>query len=103
VTLSRPQRNRLRYARNRQLFTADINRGNEQRTYASLFKLGLLGWDPILKGRVVLTALGEEQLKEARDQERPKYGRDDRPGTLRIKDVGDRRVITLAGEHEEPS
>lgn len=25
----------------------------------------------------------------------------DPPGTLRIKDVGDRRVITLTGEHEE--
>lgn len=64
MTLSRPQLYRLRYARQRQLFAADINRGNERRTYATLFKLGLLGWDPIRHGCVVLTDLGKQKLQE---------------------------------------
>ena len=49
--LSGPQLNRLRYAHNRQLFTADMNRGDARRTYATLFKLGTLDWDPLLRGR----------------------------------------------------
>jgi hypothetical protein len=68
--LSGPQLNRLRYARKRQLFTPDINRGNERRTYATLFKLGMLDWDPLFHGRVVVTALGERQLKESQELER---------------------------------
>jgi hypothetical protein len=63
VKLSRPQLNRLHYAKSHQLFTADINGGNERRTYASLFKLGLLDWDPVLKGRVMLTELGKQKLQ----------------------------------------
>jgi hypothetical protein len=65
--LSGPQLNRLRYAHNRQLFTSDMNRGNERRTYATLFKLGMLDWDPLFKGRVVVTALGTQRLKESRE------------------------------------
>jgi hypothetical protein len=103
VTLSRPQLDRLRSAAAHPIFTVDINRGNERRTYASLFKLGLLDWDPILQGRVKVTALGEQKLAEARAQKLAARAAIhlDRPGTLRIKDVGDRRVITLTGEHEE--
>jgi hypothetical protein len=102
MRLSGPQLNRLRYARKRQLFTADINRGNERRTYAALFKLGMLDWDPLLRGQVVLTAAGEQQLQELQEARRPP--RPDMPrvkdvGVLRIKDVGDRRVITLTGVH----
>ena len=69
IRLSGPQLNRLRYAHNRQLFTADMNRGNERRTYATLFKLGMLDWDPLFKGRVVVTALGTQRLKESRELE----------------------------------
>lgn len=92
MTLSRPQLYRLRCVKRRQLFAADINRGNERRTYASLFKLGLIDWDPLHTGRLKLTALGENVLVAG--------GKLDPPGTLRICNVGDFRVITLTGEHK---
>jgi hypothetical protein len=63
----------------------------------------MLAWDPILRGRVVITDLGEQKIAEEQAQKRAARAAIhlDRPGTLRIKDVGDRRVITLTGEHEE--
>jgi hypothetical protein len=67
--LSRPQIDALRYARSRQLYAADINDGdgNMRRTLLWLIKHGLLGWDPIYSGRVVLTKLGEQKLTESRE------------------------------------
>ena len=87
--LSRPQRAALRYAKNRQLYAADINEGNgnRRRTLLWLLKHGFLAWDPIYQGRVILTKLAEVVMR-------------DRPGILRIRDVGDRRVITLMGVHK---
>ncbi len=66
MTLSRPQINALRYARGRQLYAADINEGNGnmRRTLLSLLKLGMLAWDPICTGRVVVTAAGERELQK---------------------------------------
>ena len=66
MTLSRPQIRALRQTRARPLFAPDINRGNQRRTYASLFKLGLIDWDPIYRGRVVLTATGVQKLQEGK-------------------------------------
>jgi hypothetical protein len=67
--LSRPQIDALRYARSRQLYAADINDGdgNMRRTLLWLIKHGLLGWDPIYSGHVVLTKLGEQKLTESRE------------------------------------
>ena len=81
MTLSVPQLRALKQVRSRRLFTADINSGNERRTYASLFKLGLIDWDPIWQS-VVLTATGKETLQSAdkkRAEERSKLGRIGRP------------------------
>jgi hypothetical protein len=96
-TLSRAQITALKYANGRQLYEADINSGNGnlRRTLLRLIKHSLLGWDPIYHGRIVLTDLGKHKLAEARER--------DRPGILRIKDVGAWRVITLTGvDKEEP-
>ena len=70
VTLSRPQLNALRQVRSRLLYAADVNRGNVCRTYASLFKLGLIDWDPIYRGHVQLTKVGEQALDTANQKER---------------------------------
>ena len=66
--LSRPQIDALRYAKGRMIYAADINggNGNRRRTLLSLFKIGMLAWDPIYHARVVLTAAGEQQLQQAR-------------------------------------
>lgn len=66
--LSRPQLDALRYASGRQLYAADINsgNGNRRRSLLALLKLGLLDWDPIYHGRVVLTDRGKQQLSDAR-------------------------------------
>jgi hypothetical protein len=109
TALSGPQLHALRYAKGRQLYAADVNAGNGnlRRTLLSLLKIGLLSWDPIYKGRLVITDLGEQKLQEAHQRDlaarspRPRGVPSDRPGTLRIKDVGDRRVITLTGEHAD--
>lgn len=74
MTLSRPQLHALRQVRSRRLFAADVNRGNARRTYATLFKLGLIDWDPICRD-VRLTASGEQTLntfnKKQRDAKVP--------------------------------
>ena len=64
--LSRPQHDALRYANGRQLYAADVNGGdgNRRRTLLSLLKCGLLDWDPIYHGRVVLTERGKQQLAD---------------------------------------
>jgi hypothetical protein len=71
--LSRPQLDAIRYAKGRQLFAADVNEGNgnTRRTLLSLFKLGMLSWDPLLRGRVVVTAAGLEQLAKDRWKKLP--------------------------------
>ena len=86
MKLSRAQLDALRYAKGRLLYAADINggNGNRRRTLLSLFKIGMLAWDPspIYHGRVVLTAAGEQQLQQARDHlraEKAKLGRIGRP------------------------
>ena len=68
MTLSRQQINALRYASGRSLYAKDINEGdgNLRRTLLSLFKIGLLDWDP-LYGRAVLTPIGKDALKIARE------------------------------------
>ena len=68
MTLSRPQLDALRYVKGWMLFAEDINEGNGnmRRTILSLFKLGMLGWDPIYRGRTVLTELGEQKLAATR-------------------------------------
>jgi hypothetical protein len=136
VTLSPQQLKALHYASGRDLYAAAINEGNGnlRRSILSLFKLGLLGWDPIRHGRAVLTPAGKDALGAARaiqDAQKAKLGVVDKakrkeidarslaakrmlqraikeakppidpPGTLRITDIGDRRVITLTGVHEE--
>jgi len=65
--LSRQQLDVLRYASGRQLYAADINGGDGNRrcTLLSLLKLGMLDWDPIYHGRVVLTERGTQQLADA--------------------------------------
>jgi hypothetical protein len=70
VTLSRPQLDALRYANGRQLYAATINNGNGnmRRTLLSLLKIGMLAWDPIYHGRVVVTVAGTQQLQMARDR-----------------------------------
>ena len=102
--LSQPQFDALRYAKGRQLYAKDINEGNGnlRRSLLWLLKHGLLAWDPIYQGRIVLTELGTQKLAEEREARIPTARRRiDPPGTLRIRDVGDRRVITLTGVHEE--
>jgi hypothetical protein len=106
--LSRPQIDALRYASGRQLYADDINNGNGnmRRTLLSLLKIGMLAWDPIYQGRVVLTTAGKQKLADWRQQQRPRAARRqpvDPPSTLRIKEVGDYQVITLAGVHKENS
>lgn len=68
--LSRPQLDALRYAKGRQLYAADINggNGNMRRTLLWLLKHGLLDWDPIYRGRIVLTELGKQKLAEAHEK-----------------------------------
>lgn len=136
MTLSRQQLKALRYAAGRHLDAKSINEGdgNLRRSILSLFKIGLVAWDPIYNGRARVTEAGERALAIARDIERlakAKLGVMDKgrlreiagkeraakdelrrivkeakavltdpPGTLRIRDVGDRRVITLTGKHE---
>lgn len=72
MKLSRPQLDALRYANGRQLYAKDINdgNGNRRRSLLSLLKIGMLGWDPIYRGRVVLTAIGEQKLAEIREKPR---------------------------------
>jgi hypothetical protein len=72
MMLSRPQIDALRYAKGRMLFAADINSGNGnlRRTLLSLIKIGMLDWDPIYRGRLVLTPAGEQQLQNDRDRKR---------------------------------
>ncbi len=67
--LSQPQFDALRYVKGRDLYAESINsgNGNMRRTILSLIKRGLLGWDPIYHGRVVLTELGKQKLAEARE------------------------------------
>ncbi|MCJ7437635.1 MAG: hypothetical protein MUP97_07745 [Acidimicrobiia bacterium] len=84
MTLSRPQLDALRYAKGHMIFAADINGGdgNRRRTLLSLLKIGMLDWDPICHGRLVLTAAGEEQLTKDRDRKhdaRAKLGAISRP------------------------
>jgi hypothetical protein len=69
VTLSRPQVNALRYVKGRQLYASDINEGNGnlRRTILWLLDRGLLGWDPIYQGRVVLTETGVQALTAVRE------------------------------------
>lgn len=73
MKLSRSQIDALRYAKGRQLYADAINggNGNLRRTIQSLFKIGMLGWDPIYHGRAVLTAAGEEQIAKDRWNKRP--------------------------------
>jgi hypothetical protein len=63
--LSRRQLEALRCADQQPLLVDDVNggNGNRRRTYLSLMKLGLLGHDPILRGRLALTPAGKEQLR----------------------------------------
>ena len=70
MKLSRPQLNALRYANGRQLYADTINDGdgNLRRSLLWLIKHGLLGWDPIYRGGVVLTDLGKQKLAEAREK-----------------------------------
>jgi hypothetical protein len=70
VKLSRPQLDALRYAKGRMLFAKDINEGNgnRRRTLQWLIKHGMLDWDPLYHGRVVVTAAGEEQIAKGREQ-----------------------------------
>ncbi len=82
--LSRPQIEGLCYTRGRQLYAQDINEGdgNVRRTLLWLIKHGLLGWDPIYHGRVVVTAAGQEQLQRDQDRKRDaraKLGAGSRP------------------------
>ena len=84
MKLSRAQLDALRYAKGRVLYAADINdgNGNRRRTLLSLFKIGMLAWDPIYHARVVLTTAGEQQLQHASEQVRAakaKLGRIGRP------------------------
>ncbi len=67
MKLSRPQIDALRYASGRQLYADAINSGNGnlRRTLSWLINHGLLGWDPTYQGRVVVTAEGEQALKDA--------------------------------------
>ena len=134
MTLSPQQVKALRYASSRQLFADAINEGdgNLRRSLLSLFKLGLLAWDPIYQGRAAVTPAGTQALAAACDihlAAKAKIGVVDKnklkaiaartrtaketlsrvlkeakpaadpPGTLRVRDVGDQRVITLTGEH----
>lgn len=106
MTLSQPQIDALRYVNGRQLYADDINNGNGnmRRTLLSLLKIGMLDWDPIYRGRVVLTDAGKQKLTDWREKQKPhalRGRRRDPPGTLRIQDVGDMRVITLTGVHKE--
>lgn len=66
--LNRPQLDVLRYANGRQLYAADVNagNGNRRRTILWLIDRGLLSWDPIYHGRLVVTAAGTEQLQNDR-------------------------------------
>ncbi|HSX22443.1 MAG TPA: hypothetical protein VLE97_06660 [Gaiellaceae bacterium] len=135
MTLSKQQIDALRYASDRHLYAEAINEGNgnKRRSLLSLFKLGLLAWDPIYQGRAVLTPAGKQALDAAREIQlaaKAKRGVIDKgklkeiaarsviakqtlsrvikeakpvgdpPGVLRIRDVGDRRVITLTCVHE---
>lgn len=102
MKLSRPQIDALRYAKGRQLYADNINKGNGnmRRTLLSLLKHELLGWDPIYHGRVVLTALGEQKLAEAREEKAARLrGTIDEPGSaLRIA----RRERELAAKETKP-
>lgn len=71
MTLSRPQIDALRYVNGRQLYAETINEGdgNMRRSILSLFKLGLLGWDPIYLGRAMLTPAGGQAIAAAREVE----------------------------------
>lgn len=136
MTLSLQQLKALRYTAGRHVYAESINEGdgNLRRSILSLFKIGLLRWDPIYSGRATVTEAGQRVLIVAKDIERAakaklgvmdktklgeiaakeraakdelrrtvkdaKAATADPPGTLRIRDVGDRRVITLTGEHE---
>lgn len=70
MTLSLPQIEALRYASRRQLFAADVDGGdgNRRRTFRSLFRLGMIDWDPICHGRVVLTTAGRSHLRRAHEK-----------------------------------
>lgn len=72
MTLSDPQLKALRYVAGRQLYAESINEGdgNLRRSILSLFKIGLLAWDPIYNGRATVTAAGQRALEVARDIER---------------------------------
>ena len=72
MTLSRPQIGALRYVNARQLFAADVNAGdgNRRRTILWLIDRDLLGWDPIYRGRLVVTDAGAAQLQNDRDRAR---------------------------------
>ena len=82
--LSCPQINALRYVNARSLYAESLNNGNGnmKRTLLWLLKHGLLDWDPIYYGRVVLTDAGQKQLQRAdehRRAEKAKLGKISRP------------------------
>jgi hypothetical protein len=66
MKLSRPQVAALRYVRGRMLFASDVDagNGNMRRSIMTLFKLGMLAWDPIYTTRIVLTKTGKEALED---------------------------------------
>lgn len=71
MTLSRPQISALRYVRGRRLFATDVNEGNGNRKRSILWLLdrGMLDWDPICNGHIVLTAAGIQALAVVREIE----------------------------------
>lgn len=71
--------------------------GRPRRTLLWLVDHGLITWRSIHPGHAEITSLGRQRLAAV---PRRKL---DPPGTLRITDVGDRRVITLVGRHEDKS
>jgi hypothetical protein len=72
VTLSTQQLKALRYTAGRHLYAEILNEGNGnlRRSILSLFKIALLGWDPLYNGRVIVTEAGRRALAVAQDIER---------------------------------
>jgi hypothetical protein len=97
VTLSRPQINALRYVRGRALYATDVNEGdgNVKRSILWLLDHGLLGWDPIYHGRVVLTEAGTQALAAVREIERVEKAK------LGVMDLSKKREIQAAGREAQ--
>lgn len=93
MTLSRPQIDALRYARGRHLYASDINEGNgnTKRSLMWLLDHGLLGWDPLYQGRVVLTPAGDQALATVREIERAEKAK------LGVMDLNKLHEIRTAG------